>query len=138
MFTRALEMEFGPSPFESPRMALFKLTQTSIVAEFYSAFTVLANKAQGLSPEATLDCFVSGLKPDIKRDVISQTPTTLSRAFALAKLFVDKYNPPPCKNHPPTNSRPYHFPGPNTNPKPTNNVPILPIPNHPIHHLNPT
>ena len=46
MFTRALEMEFGPSPYESPRLALFKLTQTSIVADFYSAFTVLANRAQ--------------------------------------------------------------------------------------------
>ncbi|KAI5395213.1 hypothetical protein KIW84_061712 [Lathyrus oleraceus] len=31
----------------------------------------------------------------------------------------------------PTNSRPYHYPSPNTNPKPTNNVPILPNPKPP-------
>ncbi|KAI5395212.1 hypothetical protein KIW84_061711 [Lathyrus oleraceus] len=46
MFTRALEMEFGPTPYESPRLALFKLTQTSTGADFYSVFTVLANRPQ--------------------------------------------------------------------------------------------
>lgn len=84
MFTRALEMEFGPSPYEAPRSTLFKLTQTTTVADYYSTFTALANRAQGLSPDATVDCFVSGLKADIKRDVISQTPSSLSRAYALA------------------------------------------------------
>lgn len=34
MFTRALEMEFGSSPYESPRPALFKLAQTTTVADY--------------------------------------------------------------------------------------------------------
>lgn len=128
MFTKALEMEFGPSPYESPRTTLFKLTQDKTVADYYSTFTVLANRAQGLSPDATLDCFISGLKPDIKRDVISQTPTSLSRAFALAKLFEDKYSPLPSKTPNSTTSKPYHYPGPNISPKTTPTPPILPNP----------
>ena len=132
MFTRALEMEFGPSPYESPRPTLFKLTQTSTVAEYYTSFTVLANRAQGLSPDATLDCFISGLKTDIKRDVIAQTPSSLSRAYALARLFEDKYSPSPVSKPLTINStKPYHFPGPNSTPKHTPQPPILPNPKPP-------
>jgi hypothetical protein len=132
MFTRALEMEFGPSPYESPRPTLFKLTQTSTVAEYYSAFTVLANRSQGLSSEATLDCCISGLKDEIKRDVISQLPSSLSRAYALARLFEDKYSPSPHSKSTNLNStKPYHFPGSNSNPKNTNQPPILPNPKPP-------
>ncbi|PNY08610.1 hypothetical protein L195_g005138 [Trifolium pratense] len=47
-FTRALELEFGPSPYESPGQALFKLTQTTTVTAYYTAFTTLANSVQGL------------------------------------------------------------------------------------------
>lgn len=61
LFTRALELEFGPSPYESPRPTLFKLAQTSSVLDYYTSFTALAKRSQGLSPEATLDCFISGL-----------------------------------------------------------------------------
>jgi hypothetical protein len=45
-FTRALEAEFGPSPFECPRSTLFKLTQTQTVSEFYTEFTALANRTR--------------------------------------------------------------------------------------------
>lgn len=77
-FTRALELESGPSPYESPRPTLFKLTQSSTISEYYSTFTTLANLSHGLSPDAILDCFISGLKPEIRRDVIAQNPTSLS------------------------------------------------------------
>jgi hypothetical protein len=129
LFAKALEMEFGPTPYESPRTTLFKLTQTTTVADFYSAFTVLANRAQGLSPEATLDCFISGLKPDIKRDVISQTPSSLSRAYTLSKLYEDKYSPTPPKPSPPPTQKPYHYPTPLANTK--NHPPplLFPTPN---------
>ncbi|PNY15075.1 hypothetical protein L195_g011765 [Trifolium pratense] len=82
MFTRALELEFGPSPYEAARPTLFKLTQQTTVTDYYSSFAALANRSEGLSPEATLDCFISGLKSDIKRDVIAQMSLSLSRAYA--------------------------------------------------------
>lgn len=87
MFTQALEMEFGPSPYESPRPTLFKLTQNSIVVDYYTSFTFLANRSQSLSHEATLDCFISDLQPDIKRDLVAHTLTSLSLAYALIRLF---------------------------------------------------
>ena len=74
-FTRALETEFGPSPYECPRSQLFKLTKICSVQSYYVQFTALTNRVQGITQEALLDCFVGGLKPDIRRDVIAQSPT---------------------------------------------------------------
>lgn len=51
---------------------------------------VLANRAEGLSDDAVMDCFINGLKPDIRRDVLAQSPVTLSSAVALAKLYDEK------------------------------------------------
>jgi len=90
-FTRALEMSFGPSPYECPRSDLFKLTQSGSVHEYYVKFTVLANRVQGITSEALLDCFVGGLRQDIRRDVLVQDPKTLMRCVSLAKLFEEKY-----------------------------------------------
>nr|KYP38561.1 hypothetical protein KK1_040187 [Cajanus cajan] len=99
-FTRALESEFGPSPYEVPRSNLFKLTQTGYVQDYYAQFTALANRVQGVTTEALLDCFVGGLKPDIRRDVIAQSPTTLLRSVSLAKLYEEKYLPRPRTYYP--------------------------------------
>ena len=92
-FTRALELEFGPSPYECTRSQLFKLSQIGSVHDYYTQFTALANRVQGVTSEALIDCFVRGLKPDIQRDVIAQSPTTLLRCVSLAKLFEEKYLP---------------------------------------------
>jgi len=92
-FTRALEMEFGPSPYECPRSTLFKLAQTGSVQDYYKEFTALANRVYGVMPDALLDCFISGLKPDIRRDVIAQAPTSMIRTISLAKLYEEKYIP---------------------------------------------
>nr|KYP32492.1 hypothetical protein KK1_046816 [Cajanus cajan] len=69
--TRALEIEFGPSPYECPRSHLFKLTQAGSVQDYYVQFTSLANRVHGITTDALLDCFVGGLKPEIRRDVIA-------------------------------------------------------------------
>jgi len=94
-FTRALELEFGPSPYECSRSQLFKLVQLHTVQDYYNQFTTLANRVQGVTTEALIDCFVGGLKPDIQRDVIAQSPTTLLRCVSLAKLYEEKYNTKP-------------------------------------------
>jgi len=90
-FTRALEVEFGPSPYECPRADLFKLTQEGSMHEYYVKFTALANRIQGVTTETLLDCFVGGLRQDIRRDVLVQDPKTLMRCVSLAKLFEEKY-----------------------------------------------
>ncbi|KAJ1405708.1 Retrotransposon gag domain [Sesbania bispinosa] len=91
--TRALEYQFGPSPFDCPMGELFKLQQTGSVLDYYLKFMSLANRFEGLSNEAVLNCFVSGLDPDIRRDVVAQSPTTLIRVVSLAKLYEEKYAP---------------------------------------------
>lgn len=91
-FTRALELDFGPSAYECPRATLFKLQQHGTVSEFYKEFTGLANRVDGLSDEALLDCFLSGLQDEILRDVMALSPETLLKAVSLAKLFEEKYS----------------------------------------------
>ncbi|GKC54048.1 transposon ty3-I gag-pol polyprotein, partial [Tanacetum coccineum] len=76
----AIEEHFGPSQYESPRAQLFKLTQTTSAAEYYHQFTIMANRVDGLSPDALLDCFLSGLKNHIRQDVIAQAPKSLIHA----------------------------------------------------------
>lgn len=74
--TKALETEFGPSPYECPRANLFKLVQSGFVAEYYIEFTSLANRTEGVSNQALLDCFIGGLNADIRRDVMAMAPIT--------------------------------------------------------------
>nr|KYP42804.1 hypothetical protein KK1_035786 [Cajanus cajan] len=93
--TRALESQFGPSPFDCPMSKLFKLQQSGSVSNYYLKFMSLANRSFGLNDEALLKCFMSGLNADIKRDVMALLPTSLLRAVALAKLYEDKYCPAP-------------------------------------------
>lgn len=49
--------------FESPHATLFKLTQTGSLNDYYMTFTSLANRVSSLTPDAMMDCFISGLQP---------------------------------------------------------------------------
>lgn len=51
-FTRALELEFGSSPYECPKSHLFKLTQTNFMHDYYVQFIALANRVQSITTEA--------------------------------------------------------------------------------------
>lgn len=86
---QAVEMQFGPTRFDSPRSRLFKLSQTSTAAVYYTEFLVLSTRVHGMSDDAILDCFVSGLRPSLRRDVTAHGPQTLIRAAELARLFDD-------------------------------------------------
>lgn len=46
-FASAVEATYGPSLFECPRYALFKLRQTGTVSQYYSSFTSLATEWKG-------------------------------------------------------------------------------------------
>lgn len=82
----ALETRFAPTAFDDPRGNLFKLTQSFTVASYLTEFESLANRLEGLSTTDLLSCFVSGLKPEIRREVVAQQPTTISQAAGLARL----------------------------------------------------
>jgi len=85
-FLHALEVRFAPSHYEDPRGALFKFCQTSIVREYQNQFESLANRIVGLPPLFFLSCFVSGLKPEIRREVQGFQSISLSQAIGLTKL----------------------------------------------------
>jgi hypothetical protein len=154
-FTRVLEMDFGPSAYDCPRAALFKLSQNSTVTEYYREFNALANRVYGVSTEAFLDCFLSGLQADIRRDVIALSPANLPKAFALAKLFEEKYLAQNKKYSPNNQKSPNTYnnyqskmapitnkpdPTPNQNPPKIQLPPLLPTPNQrpmTIKHISP-
>ncbi|KAK2407034.1 hypothetical protein QL285_042695 [Trifolium repens] len=145
-FLHALELRFAPSQFDDPKGALFKLCQTSSVKDYQKAFEALANRITELPPQFYLSCFISGLRADIRREVMAFQPASLSQAIHLARLQEDKIND---KSHQPSyrrpdptasTSRPPPRPIPNTPPPTltTNNTPppTQPRPT-PIRRLNP-
>jgi hypothetical protein len=89
-FLQALETRFAPTAYDDPRGNLFKLTQSTTVAAYLVEFEALANRIVGLSPADLLSCFISGLKVDIRREVLSRQPTSLTQAAGLARLQEDK------------------------------------------------
>ena len=127
-FLQALELRFAPTAYDDPRGKLFKLQQSSSVASYLSDFESLANRIVGLSPLDLLSCFISGLKPEIRRDLLAQQPSPLSQAAGLARLQEEKLNDilrlarprhPPWQ--PPSNSK-----SDSTSPRPA--APLLPTP----------
>ncbi|XP_019425099.1 PREDICTED: uncharacterized protein LOC109333976 [Lupinus angustifolius] len=46
----------------------------------------MGNRVHDISTVAFMDYFIGGLKPDIRRDIIAQAPSTLIRFVSLAKL----------------------------------------------------
>lgn len=87
---QALESRFAPSYYDDPYGALFKLQQRGTVNEYLSEFELLANRVVGLAPPLLLSCFISGLAPDLHREVQALQPMCLPQAMALAKLQEDK------------------------------------------------
>ena len=130
--TRALQSQFGPSPFDYPMAELFKLQQTGSVSEYYLKFMSLANRSFGLPPEALLNCFLSGLHIEIRRDVVAQSPSSLLRAIALAKLYEDQYTPNQKIHHSAytlkyhTTNTSHYLPS-NTPPRPVTKLPLPPL-----------
>lgn len=89
-FLQALETRFALTAYDDPRGKLFKLTQTSSVATYLSEFEALANRIIGLPTPFLLSRFVSGLKPEIRREVLALQPSSLSQAAGLARLNEEK------------------------------------------------
>jgi hypothetical protein len=135
-FLRALELRFAPTAYDDPKGKLFKLQQSSSVAAYLSEFEALANRIFGLSPADLLSCFVSGLKPEIRREVIAQRPFDLSQAAGLARLQEEKIQDLMKMTRPRAPFNPW--PGPSSSrsvpPLPTRSTPenAAPITNAPL------
>jgi len=108
-FLCALELRFAPSKYEDPIAAICKLSQTQGLHDYLSEFETLANRISDFSPSFYLNCFISGLKPHIHREITSFQLTNLPQAIALAKLQDHKSKPTPT-------TPPRFFRSPSTSP----------------------
>ena len=81
---QAIETRFAPSFYDDPRGTLFKLVQRGSVTEYLTEFERLANSIVGLSPSVLLSYFISGLNPEIHREVQALQPASLPHAVTLA------------------------------------------------------
>ncbi|XP_077233660.1 uncharacterized protein LOC143875969 [Tasmannia lanceolata] len=90
-FLDSIQLRFGPSLYEDPKGELSKLHQQSSVADYQSRFETASNKVSGLSEAFLISFFISGLKPDLKRELQIAQPTSLLQTFSLARMFEQKY-----------------------------------------------
>ncbi|XP_014511566.1 uncharacterized protein LOC106770264 [Vigna radiata var. radiata] len=125
-FLQALETRFAPSFYEDPRGLLFKLSQRGTVNDYLTEFERLASRVVGLPPSFLLSCFISGLSPEIKREVLALQPLTFTQAAALAKLQEDKF----LDLRKGSRNRPFlstpHLPGTSST-APSSNQPLPPL-----------
>ncbi|KAL6538212.1 hypothetical protein OROGR_012200 [Orobanche gracilis] len=89
-FVRDLLKRFGASSYENMQATLFKLRQTSSVMEYQLRFETVCNLVTGLSSEAQMNCFISGLKPEIQAELAVLKPTSATQAVDQAKLVETK------------------------------------------------
>nr|KYP61599.1 Retrotransposable element Tf2 [Cajanus cajan]KYP61600.1 Retrotransposable element Tf2 [Cajanus cajan] len=131
-FLRALELRFAPSKFDDPIAAICKLTQTQSLHDYLSDFETLANRISDYPQSFYLSCFLSGLKPHLRREVTALQPPDLSHAIALAKLHDDKFRSspfPPSRFGNPVRSTPPPTHTPISSPVPLKTLPpLLPTP----------
>ncbi|KAJ0965949.1 hypothetical protein J5N97_027087 [Dioscorea zingiberensis] len=86
-FLSSLKQRFGASMYEDHQGALSKLTQTTTVTEFQTAFEDLMNKVSGIPESLLISFFITGLRNDIRRELLMSRPSSLMEAFALARAY---------------------------------------------------
>lgn len=86
LFKNGLISCFGSDVYEDVVGELTKLKQTSSVRDYQEQFEILANKTQGLPEHFFTSCFISGLKKEIRANVLMFKPTNTMQAIGLAKL----------------------------------------------------
>lgn len=91
-FVRQAEIRFGPSKFINHEARLFKIKQHSSVTAYLTNFECLSTKVIGLSQTSLLNCFLSGLRDDIQRELYILNPQSLHDAIGMARLMEDKCN----------------------------------------------
>ncbi|GKA21453.1 ty3-gypsy retrotransposon protein [Tanacetum coccineum] len=85
-FVKSVHNRFGPCKYEDPQRALSKLLQTGTVAQYHSEFEKLMNRVTDISKNLLISFYVSGLKPNLQRELLVAKPTSLGDAFSLARV----------------------------------------------------
>ena len=85
-FVENVRNRFGPSKYEDPQGALSKLLQTGTVAQYQGEFGKLMNRVTDISETLLISFYISGLKPNLQRELLVSRPITLGEAFSLARI----------------------------------------------------
>uniref|UniRef100_A0A2N9HT82 Ty3 transposon capsid-like protein domain-containing protein n=1 Tax=Fagus sylvatica TaxID=28930 RepID=A0A2N9HT82_FAGSY len=85
-FARAIQLRFGPPSYDDPMELLIKLKHVNSIEEYKGLFESLSNRIRNLSSMHKLNCFMSGLKDEVRLAIKMQGPRTLGEAYALAKI----------------------------------------------------
>ena len=91
-FLQNLRHRFGASIYGEPQGTLSKLTQTSIVAEFQSAFEDLMNRVTEISETLLISVFITSLKHEIRQELLFPRPPSLMEAFAMASAYEARFH----------------------------------------------
>ncbi|KAM3236825.1 hypothetical protein P3L10_011854 [Capsicum annuum] len=77
---------------EDPEGQLEKLRQTSTVTDYQAKFEAIANETEDIPDTLMVKLFVSGLRLDIKTNVLVHKPSTLDEAISLAHTHEQRLN----------------------------------------------
>jgi hypothetical protein len=88
---------------------LTKLKQSGTVEAFIAAFEQLAFRTEGMSDSFFLECFISGLKDDIRAQVHMTRPLTWLEATQRAKESQQVVFFPTSQSLFPSAPSPFHF-----------------------------
>ncbi|KAK8669793.1 hypothetical protein V6N13_104562 [Hibiscus sabdariffa] len=86
----AIRNRFAITEIESPEGQLSKLVQTLTVDDYQTRFEDLALRTNHLSEDFLTQCFVSGLRSDIKHEVLGHRSTSMTKVSALARFYEAK------------------------------------------------
>ncbi|KAJ0810360.1 putative nucleotidyltransferase, Ribonuclease H [Helianthus annuus] len=141
-FTVALIKRFRSHDLEEPEGLLAKLQQSTTVADYRSRFEAISNRTMALPPVFLIQCFISGLRADIKHSVLVHKPQSLEDAMTLAQNHEQRILLEKGLGRLSIGSSKPILPTPNLGPTPTSvtrstNPNILP-PNLGIRRLTPT
>jgi len=89
-FLREVHKCFSPSVYEDPLERASKLIQRDTIARFRSEFEKLMTRTNDVNDDMFLNFFISGLKPEIRRELFLSQPTNLADAIDRAQLYEDK------------------------------------------------
>uniref|UniRef100_A0A2N9EXV4 RNA-directed DNA polymerase n=1 Tax=Fagus sylvatica TaxID=28930 RepID=A0A2N9EXV4_FAGSY len=87
IFRNGLLARYGPTQFYDYFGELTKLQQVGSVKEYQAKFEHLLAKVGYLPPTRQVSCFVSGLRENVKADVLAGRPADLTTAIGLARLY---------------------------------------------------
>uniref|UniRef100_A0A2N9HMQ3 Retrotransposon gag domain-containing protein n=1 Tax=Fagus sylvatica TaxID=28930 RepID=A0A2N9HMQ3_FAGSY len=93
VFKFGLLARYGPTQFYDYFGELTKLQQSGTVKEYQTRFEQLLAKAGPLPSTGQVSCFVSGLKENLKADVMAGRPADLTTAIGLARLYKARNTP---------------------------------------------